>query len=89
MGNDMKSELAHQLFEIYNATGSIVEFEYIYPSTPSGSKTHYKWLWTHLFKDRSTRGSCHILWTVTSSESSLTLVNDSKLLESRDLPSRS
>ncbi len=72
----MKMQLVHQLLKIHNATGSIVEFAYSDPSYTCDGRPHYKWLWTHLLKDRYARGSNKILWTVTNSESSFTIIKE-------------
>ncbi len=72
----MKSQLAHQLFKIYNTTRSIVEFEYIDPSHMADGGLNYKWLLTHLLKDRATRASPKVLWSVTNSECSFTIIKE-------------
>ncbi len=74
LARELKSPLVHQLLKIHDTTRSIVEFAYIDPSYGIDGRPHYKWLWTQFLKDRSTRGSNKILWTVTNTESSVTIL---------------
>jgi hypothetical protein len=72
----MKSQLAHQLFKIHDTTRSIVEFEYIDNSHVTDGGMNYQWLLTHLLKNRSTRGSQKVLWSITKSECSFTIIKE-------------
>ncbi len=72
----MTCKLAPQLFKIHDATRSIVEFEYIDPSHVADGGLNYKWLLTHLLQDRSTRGSPKVLWSITNSECSFTIIKE-------------
>ncbi len=69
------------MFKIHKTTRSIVEFEYIDPSGGSETEANYNWLYTHLLKDRKTRESNKILWTLTNTDCSFTIIKDGRLLK--------
>jgi hypothetical protein len=73
---DMKSHLAQLLLKIHESTRSDMEFEYSDPTGMPGSGFGYSWLLTNLFEGQSTRGSNKILWTVTNSQCSFTLIKE-------------